>query len=344
MNPPEAGAAPAPARRGWGAPVAGVAVSALLLWWAVRGVDVGAAWNAARAASPGWLLAGVATATAMFVLRVPRWQLLLRSADGAALAAGPAWHGIAIGFMANNLIPRSGEFLRAWTVTRLAPFGFTASLSSVAVERVFDGLTLAALLAVALLSPSLPPDAMIGDTALRTLAVRAGLACLVLLAVAVVMVSTPGRAERLARRLIPWPRLADRVAGVIHGVAEGLGAMRSAPRLAAVVLWSLLLWGAGALSFWLVARAFGLALDPSAVLLIQGVLAFGVALPSTPGYVGVFEALIVAVLTLFGIERDLAFAYAVTYHVTTFLPITALGLLSVVRTPIALGDLRRQRA
>lgn len=327
----------------WLAPAAGVVISALLLWWAVRGVDLRAAWLAARGASGAWLLAGVAVATTTFVVRVPRWQLLLRTPDGQALGAAPAWHGIAIGFMANNLVPRSGEFLRAWIATRLAPFTFTASLSSVAVERVFDGLTLAAMLAAALLSPALPPDAMIGETPLRTLATRAGIACVVLLAAAMLLVAMPARAERLARRAIPWPAIADRVAAVIHGIAEGLGAMRSPARLTAVAAWSLILWGVGAWSFWLVARAFGLDLSVGAVLLIQGVLAFGVALPSTPGYVGVFEALVVAVLTLFGVDRDLAFAYAVTYHVATFVPITLLGALSVLRTPIAFGDLRLHR-
>lgn len=324
--------------------MAGLLLSALLLWWAVRGVDLRAAWAAARGASAGWLFAGVAVATTMFAVRVPRWQQLLRAADGTPLGAGPAWHGIAIGFMANNLIPRSGEFLRAWTATRLAPFSFTASLSSVAVERVFDGLTLAAMLAAALLSPALPPDAMLGETSLRTLAARAGVACVVLFAAALLMVAMPARAERLARRAIPWTALADRVAGIIRGIAEGLGAMRSPGRLAAVASWSVVLWGVGALSFWLVARSFGLELSVGAVLLIQGVLAFGVALPSTPGYVGVFEALIVAVLTLFGVDRDLAFAYAVTYHVATFIPITLLGAVSVLRTPIAFGDLRLRRA
>lgn len=324
-------------------PVLGLVVSGALLWWAMRGVDLDAAATAARNASLPWLLAGVGVATATFVIRVPRWRQLLRTPEGLPLPAGPAWHGIAIGFMANNIIPRSGELLRAFVASRLAPVGFTTAFSSVAVERIFDGLTLVAMLAAALLSPAIPADARVGDTLIRDLAVRAGIACLVLLAGAVLVVAMPGRAERLARRLIPWPGLADRVAGLIHGIAAGLGAMRSPARLAAVAAWSVALWSAGALSFWLVARAFGLEMGVSAALMVQGVLAFGVALPSTPGYVGVFEAVIVAVLVVFGVDRDLAFAYAVTYHVATFLPITLLGALSVVRTPISLQDLGPRR-
>lgn len=323
-------------------PLLGLVISGALLYWALKGVDIGAAVAAARNASPAWLLAGVATATATFLLRVPRWQLLLRTDPGPPLAAGAAWHGIAIGFMANNIIPRSGEFLRAWVATRLAPVGFSASFSSVAVERIFDGLTITTMLALALFSPDIPADARVGETLVRDMAMRAGIVCLVLLAGAMLVVAIPTQAERLARRLIPWPGLADKVAALMHGVVSGLGAMRSPARLAGVVAWSIVLWTVGALSFWMVAQGFGIPLGLGGAYLLQGVLAFGVAVPSTPGYVGVFEGVIVAVLSAFGIDKDLALAYAVTYHVATFLPIVLLGAVSVLRTPISFGDLRRR--
>lgn len=322
----------------------GLLVSGALLFWALQGVDIGAAWAAARGADIGWLLLSVVVATLTFVIRVPRWQQLLRTDDQRPLPATPAWHGIAIGFMANNLIPRSGEVLRAFVASRLATVGFTKAFSSVAVERIFDGLTLTAMLAIALLSPAIPDDAIVNDILLRDLAVRGGIICLILLAGAILVVLLPARAERVARKVIPWPRVAERVAGLIHGVADGLAAMRSVGRLVAVVAWSIILWLVGAASFLLMFRAFGLDLGWSAALLVQAVLAFGVALPSTPGYVGVFEGVVVAVLSVFGVDKDLAFAYAVTYHVTTFVPITLLGLLSVIRTPIAFGDLRRRPA
>lgn len=323
--------------------MAGVVVSGALLYWALQGVDIQAAWIAARDAHSGWLLLSVAVATLTFVIRVPRWQQLLRTDDQSPLPALAAWHGVAIGFMANNLIPRSGEVLRAFVASRLARVGFTRAFSSVAVERIFDGLTITILLALALLSPAIPADARVNDILVRDLAVRAGIICLVLLAGAMLVVLLPARAERLVRRLVPWPAVAERVAGLIHGVAEGLGAMRSPVRLAAVAAWSAVLWLVGAASFWIMFRAFGLDLGWSAAFLVQGVLAFGVALPSTPGYVGVFEAVIVAVLSVFGVDKDLAFAYAVTYHVATFLPITLLGAGSVFSTPIALRDLFPKR-
>lgn len=335
---------PATRRTGWLVPTLGVIISAALLYWATRGVDFGAALEAARSASPALLLASVLAATSNFGFRVPRWQQLLQTEDGMPLPAGTAWHGIAIGFMANNLVPRSGEVLRAWVASRLSPVSFTSAFSSVAVERIFDGLVLTALLAISLFSPTIPDDARYGNTLVSDMAIRAGIVCLVLLAGALLVLAMPALAERWIRRLVPWPGLAERLAGLLHGVVAGLSAMRSPRRLAVVMFWSVVVWLVNGASFWLGAKAFGIDIGFSGALLLQGVLAFGVALPSTPGYVGIFEGLIVGVLAIFAIEPNQAFAFAVTYHVSTFIPVTLLGALSVVRTPISFRDLRSRRA
>ena len=73
---------------------------------------------------------------------------------------------------------------------------------------------------------------------------------------------------------------------------------------------------------------------------MQGLLVLGISIPSTPGFFGPFEAVIVAVLALYRVPHDQAFSYAVSYHVTSFLPITILGLWSLTRTP---GGFRRLR-
>jgi len=108
------------------------------------------------------------------------------------------------------------------------------------------------------------------------------------------------------------------------------------------VLWSVVLWLVNALSFYIAFAAFGIQVSFVGALLVQGLVSFGVSVPSTPGYVGPFEAAIVAALALYGVGESRAFSYAIAYHATTFVPITLLGLWSVASTPIRLGDLRRR--
>jgi len=156
--------------------------------------------------------------------------------------------------------------------------------------------------------------------------------------------------QHLAMRSIPTSTeagaegVADRIVGLIEGIRLGLLALNSTSRVAGVVFWSFVLWLVNALSFYVGFAAFGIEVGFIGALLLQGLVSFGVSVPSTPGYIGPFEAAIVAALALYGVGESRAFSFAIAYHVTTFVPITLLGLWSVARTPIRLGDLRRQPA
>jgi uncharacterized membrane protein YbhN (UPF0104 family) len=117
--------------------------------------------------------------------------------------------------------------------------------------------------------------------------------------------------------------------------------LRSPVRLAGVVLWSLVLWLVNALAFYIGFDAFDIPVSYAGALMLQGLLVFGISVPSTPGFFGPFEAVIVAVLALYGVSSSLAFSYAISFHVTTFVPITLLGLWSMARTPEGFRVLRR---
>jgi uncharacterized protein (TIRG00374 family) len=323
-----------PATRGI-AILLGVAVSALALWWALRGIE----WSAVRGrladVHPWILLAAVAVATLTFPIRALRWRFLLRADDGSTLSWPALWHPVAIGFMANNILPaRLGEVVRCYAASRVAPVRFTAAVTSVAVERVFDALTLAALFAIALLGPAVPAGLAVGGKV--RLVGLAGLAALVVLTAAAFR---PALAERIARGVLPRGRLTDRLVGILHGLLQGLTALHDPRRLLAVVAGSLVLWVTNALSFGLAFAAFGLPGDLWTALIAQTFVVFAVAAPSTPGYVGVLELAVVAALTLYGVPKDGALAAAVSYHVATFIPIILLGGWSLVRTGLSLGDL-----
>lgn len=332
----------APARRPlWPALVA-ILLSLALLWWALRDVSVDAVLGHIRAAHLGPLFAAVAVATVTFPLRLVRWRLLLRAETGQPLPALPLWHAVAIGFMANNVLPfRAGELVRCYAASRLTGTRLTAAISSVVIERLFDALAVVVLLAVALLGPGLSPGLRVGGVSVAGAARFAGIVAVTGLAVAALVVAFPAAAERLVRAVSPSAALADRAVRFVEGLRHGLAALRSPALLAGVAVWSLVLWVVNGLSFYICFAAFDIEVGFLGALLLQGLLVFGISVPSTPGFIGPFEAVIVAVLALYGVEADRAFSYAITYHLTTFVPIILLGFWSLARTPIALGDLRR---
>jgi uncharacterized protein (TIRG00374 family) len=321
--------------------VLGAVLAGVLLWWALRGVDGGEVLRHLRQARLAPLLLAVVIATLTYPIRLIRWRLLLRDVDGRPLPAAPLWHAVAIGFMANNILPfRAGELVRLLAASRLAGVRFSAVLSSVAVERIFDGLTVVSLLSLSLLVSDLPRDVAVGGVSVRHAAQGAGVLGLLALAAALAVVAFPLAAERLVRRLLPRGRFAERVIGLIEGIRHGLSVLRSPSLLAGTVVWSIVLWLVNALAFYVALAAFAIPVGFGGALLMQGILVFGISVQLTPGFLGQFEAAIVAALALFEVPAALASSYAIAFHATTFLPIILLGAWSLARTPVALSDLR----
>jgi uncharacterized protein (TIRG00374 family) len=319
--------------------VIGIAVSAGLLWWVLSKTSFTEVLAHLRQAHPAPLLLAVAAATSTFLIRAIRWRYLLRRADGGPLPLAPLWHATAMGFMANNTLPfRLGELVRGYGASRLGGVPMGAALSSIAVERALDALTLVGLLIAALAGAGLPADTVIAGARLDDLARRGVIVCAVIFAGALFVVLFPVAAERLVRRLVPFPKLADRVVALIESLRLGFGALQSPARLVGAVVWSLVHWLVNAAAFWIAFAAFDIRVGFAGALLVQSLLAFGVAAPSTPGYFGVFEVVVAAALALFGVSSGVGVAYGLTYHITTFVPIVLLGLWSLARTGLHVRD------
>jgi len=313
--------------------ILGVVISLALLAWVLRRTSLTEIVAHLREARRVPLLAAVAIATASFPLRAIRWRLLLRTPEDGTVSWRALWHATAMGFMANNTLPlRLGEVVRSYAASRLGKVTLAAALSSIAVERALDLLTLVGLLGVALFRAGLPAGTVILGSRLDTLALRAAILCGVIFALALFVVLFPGAAERILRTLVPFPRLADRIHRLGESLRQGFQVLRSPSRLALAVFWSIVIWLAGSASFYVAFGAFGIQVDFAGAMLVQSLLAFGVAAPSSPGYFGIFEVVTAAALALFGIPTALGVAYGISYHITTFVPVTLLGLYSLVRT------------
>lgn len=326
--------------------IVGALISIALLWWTLHDVSLNEVWQHLGRVRPLPLLGTIVLATASFPLRTVRWRYLLRY-EGSSLAFTPLWHATAIGFMANNILPaRAGELARAYTARRLTPVRFSTAFASIAVERVMDGIILVALLAIAIWAGGFAPGTAVGGFTLGGIAQSGAVLFAGLLVVALVLVHWPGPALRVAdwiARRVFSDRWAAWLMETLRGMLAGLDALRSAGRFAAITLWSLVVWLVTATSFWLGFVAFGIEVPWSAALLLLGLIAFGVAIPAAPGFFGPFEAFSRLALALYGVAPDHAVSYAIGYHISTFFPITLLGIWSLSRAHLHLRDLQEQR-
>jgi len=321
----------------------GFVLSGVLLWLALRNVELREVGTVLRGANGPLFLLSAAVSTLIFPLRARRWQSILAPVAGP-LPFGPLWRSTAIGMMVNNVVPaRAGEVARAFALTREIPHvPFTTSLASLAVDRIFDAIVLLALMFGAMFSPAFPAGARLAGMTVQQFASVGMTGVVGLLAVCWLAVLMPTRViaivRTVARRVLP--RFEARLVAIAEQGLGGLAVLRDGTRFLAVLWWAVVHWLVHALALWIGFVAVGVEAPLSTALFLQGVLGFAVALPSSPGFVGVFELAAVTGLGVYGVPESLAMSWAIGHHVLSFIPITLIGVFYLLRLGITLRDIR----
>jgi uncharacterized protein (TIRG00374 family) len=320
----------------------GIILSVLLLAFTLRGVDFGDVARALGASSiPLFLLATVA-GTLIFPLRARRWKTILAPID-ENIPLGPLWRATAIGMMGNNVLPaRAGELARAFALTREhRAIPFSASFASLAVDRLFDAFVVLSLMLLAMLDPAFPSGERVAGQLVSHWVTWGAIVAALFLGAVYLIVFFPQHIVRVyqafARRVAP--RLEERGKDVLLAFASGLSVLRSPGRFVAVLAWTVAHWVLNAFAWWLGCKAVGIPVPFSSMFVLQGLIAIGVAIPSAPGFFGVFEALGREGLGLYGVDPTLAVTWAIGYHILSFIPITLIGAYYFVRLGLHIRDL-----
>ena len=325
----------------------GIVLSAALLAWVLSQIPLGQVWAVLRSSNLLLFAAAAFVATICVPIRAIRWRPIL---DPVAprLPYRSLWRASAIGMMVNNVVPaRVGELARAYALSREEPtVPFSASLASLAVDRLFDAFVVLILTVIPMLLPSFPKGARIGDVSTTRVAIVGAILLAALTVVLYGIVYFPkwliGAYEAFARKVAPKLEEPGRNA-LIH-FAAGLSVLRSPVRFTVVLFWAVLHWLCNGLAFWLGFLAVGIQVPFGAALFLQGVIAIGVAAPAAPGFFGVFEFFGVLGLGLYGIPKAQATAWAIGYHLLSFAPITLIGAWYFVRMGVHLKDVKDVKA
>lgn len=323
----------------------GVLISLVFLWLAIRGLQMADFWKAVQGANYWWILPGVAIYFVAVLARAWRWHYLLRPLK--KISSWKMFPITCIGYMGNNIYPaRAGEVLRAVILKRQENVPISASLATIIVERVFDGVVMLAFVFLNL--PELAhlataDSGFIGnlrDLALIGAGVFMGVLLIFLLA-AMFPVLTSQLGEWCIRHVAPR-RFQVRLESLMERFLSGLASLRSPLNVLMVFLTSLVIWLLETGKYWFVMHAFGFEVSFFALMLMNGVVNLATTIPSAPGYIGTFDTPGIAVLTAYGVERALATGYTLVLHVALWLPITALGAWFLAKEGIRWSDSLRQ--
>ncbi len=318
----------------------GLLISAGFLVYAFRGQHPAEIWAALRRVNLWWLAPALAMYFVGVWLRAVRWSVLLRPL--VAVPARRVLPVVVVGYTANNVLPlRTGELVRAYLLGRKFGVRKTAALATIAVERLFDGLTMLAFMLAAAGAISFTAELT------RLALVAFGLFVAILLGL-VLLTLGGGLRDRLLQLVLgPLPaRVADRVERMTESFLGGLGVLSRKGDLGLVAATSIAAWGCEASMYWLLARGFGPplaeAVGVAGALLATGVANLATLVPAAPGYVGTFEAgVVLAVNGALGVPRGLALSYAILVHAALWFPITLWGAIEWWRQHLSLTQARR---
>ena len=314
---------------------AGVLLAAVLLYFSLRGIEWDEFRRTVKSADVGLLtLAGVIAVTTIF-LRGWRWRILLNAerAPSTPLGTGEGRVGVMSAFWAtsaglfgNNFLPaRAGELVRTFMIS--AEHGLSKSyvLATAIAERIADAIVLVTIAAIVLLTLPSPPGWLAG--AAKPFAVL-GLAG----AAAIAFLPLFGQAlERLIARAPVPASLQARLIGATEQGLLGLRAFHDAGRLVAFVGIAIGIWVLDAAGTVIGAAALGLDLPFSVAFLLIAGLGLGSALPSTPGYIGIYQFVTISVLTPFGFTKAEALAYILVSQAVMYIVIGVLGAIGLLR-------------
>jgi uncharacterized protein (TIRG00374 family) len=332
----------------------GAVLSGLTLYLAFRNVPIGALLAYLKTINYWWIGPTILLVLIAFALRALRWQIILKQTG--EIKYWQAFHPLMIGFMMNCVLPgRIGEIARPVILKKNHEIPIATGLATVAAERVFDFFLLIGLLVLVSGSITSKPDLVVECFGVQLDSTK-------LMTAAWLMISSSiGLLGFLALIAIPWSRqlityivtsltkpfskgtpsanmirrLTDFFIKLIDNFALGLDMVRDPARMLACVGLTIIIWGLAALSYMVFALGCpGIALNLIEWTTVMVVIMFFIALPSVPGFWGLWEAAGIFALALFGVAEKDALGVTLVNHAIQMLPVIVVGLASAWLTSV----------
>ncbi len=323
---------------------AGTGLAIVLLWFFLRGSDLGAVLTELRRADYRWVMLASALTLLVTVQRGWRWHYLLLPVKNVRMS--PLIACTFMGWVFTTLLPgRLGEIAKPVLLGRREGVNKTAAFATVVLERLFDLLCVLLMLAVYLLVFPLPSALDSEGAEVITLMRASGFAALAALVVAAIFLAGaqrwPERTDILLARILGFVpgRAGDVLLPIARSFLEGFAGLRDPKLLAIIALHSILIWLNVIVTYWIMFLAFDIEVPYYAVLPLLALVVIGVMVP-TPAAVGAFHAAVrIALVTLWAVPNEQAVGYAILTHAMAFFPITVIGLVLLSREGLTVTSL-----
>ncbi len=289
-------------------------ISGGCLYYAARNLELAAIRDGLLNMKPLPALLAASISVVALSLRAWRWHEVIRREHDFAFS-NTYWAN-AIGYLANNVLPaRAGEVIRSVVLALSANIRKTLVLATALTERMLDAAVLL-LLAWCMLffTVELPP-------AFRTIWTIVLPVVLMLVVIAFIAPRMQAFWVKLIHLMPVGVAFKMRLEAFLNGLLDGIRVFHNPGFLIRFLGYTVVIWLIDALVFKSLVAAFDAELTVAQSVIFVAIIGFASSVPSTPGYVGVFQAIAVTLLPVFGVKESQAFL-AISFFQIMFLVIT----------------------
>jgi uncharacterized protein (TIRG00374 family) len=263
-----------------------------------------------------------------YLIRALRWRTLLTTEKQIPLL-NVFWANMA-GYLGNNILPaRAGEFVRAAYLGKQNEINSSFVFATGLVERLMDVIALIVIGSVALSMTDIVSAPIRG--ALQTMSAVGlfGLLVIILLPRLDMWIS-----RRVAALPLPDPSTRAKLAGFLDQFLRGLRALHQFQRIIGFILLTALIWTMDGLGTVFLSRILHLPISLDQAFVLLAGLGLSSAIPSTPGYVGVYQFVAVVIFERFGISSANALVFILFFQIMNLLLLLACGFVAVLNSPL----------
>lgn len=322
--------------------LAGLVIIALSLFFAFRGVSISELADALTQADYIYLVPAVVIVIFSYYLRALRWRFLVCTVKEVKTTR--LFAPLMIGFMANMLPARAGEFIRAYLLSKKEQISFSASFATIFIERLFDLVVVLLLLVWVLL---FIPEAFAAEElehAARIFGITSLVLCLFIFVFATLLQFKKDSAMKIVKLCsMPLPpRFAEKIEDAVHSFSDGLKIMKDKRGFFSTVSLSLLIWSAFIATYYPLYLSFGIKPDfplVSSLIILCLTVAIFITVAPTPGFLGSYHLGCIAALHgIFGIQKAVALSYGIVAWIVAMGSTVLIGALFALKENISLGE------
>jgi uncharacterized protein (TIRG00374 family) len=344
---------------------AGIVLSVAALYFAFRNVPLNDLIRYLGTINYLWTFPSVILVLISFFIRALRWQFILPSSH--KISIWRAFHPMMIGFMINCILPgRLGEFARPAILQKKENVPFATGIATVAAERVFDVCALVFFAVITLAAIEINPQVEIvfGDLRLNRATLEVLFSRIILLGIlligGIIIVSIPLIRRAIHRAILVLPALAfftaestktrirakvcEPLIRFVDNIALGFTLIKYPRKIIVCLAYSFLVWITAALSYYVFSLGSpGIHLSYTEMFAVMVIICLFIALPSVPGFWGLWEAGGVFALALFGVSSNAAAGFTLANHAVQVFPVIGVGIISAVITSVNVWQVSYQK-